>query len=571
MLIENFIANYARKKNENYLQFKPSETIIIPRNKGNVPTLLYIHVPFCEELCPYCSFNRVRFQEDLARAYFDALRKEIVMYKDLGYDFKALYAGGGTPTILIDELEKTVLLIREMFNITEISVETNPNHLTQDNINKLREMGVNRLSVGVQTFDDGLLKTIERYHKYGSGEDIKERLSYTQGNFQTLNVDMIFNFPTQSMEILEKDLSTIIELMVDQVTYYPLMVSSFTKDIMNKKLGTVDYDRGNEFYRKITEMLSPQYKASTAWCFSRKDKIFKSGATQATISSEVFSSHSEREGEAQPALQTKGATQARISSEVFSSHSEREGEARSALQTKGATQARISSEVFSSHSEREGEARSALQTKGATQARISSEVFSSHSEREGEAQSALQTKGATQARISSEVFSSHSEREGEAQSALQTEGATQAPVIDEYVVNYEEYAGLGSGSIGYLGGSAYANTFDIKEYIDKINRGSLPVIAIKNFSMKERLCYDLLMKLFGLSLDTQQLTQKHGVNAYRYLWSEILFFRLTGGIEKKDSMLMLTKKGQYYWVLMMREFFIGVNNFRDFCRAQNKT
>ena len=484
MLIENFIANYARKKNENYLQFKPSETIIIPRNKGNVPTLLYIHVPFCEELCPYCSFNRVRFQEDLARAYFDALRKEIVMYKDLGYDFKALYAGGGTPTILIDELEKTVLLIREMFNITEISVETNPNHLTQDNINKLREMGVNRLSVGVQTFDDGLLKTIERYHKYGSGEDIKERLSYTQGNFQTLNVDMIFNFPTQSMEILEKDLSTIIELMVDQVTYYPLMVSSFTKDIMNKKLGTVDYDRGNEFYRKITEMLSPQYKASTAWCFSRKDKIFKSGATQARISSEVFSSHSEREGEAQPALQTKGATQARISSEVFSSHSE---------------------------------------------------------------------------------------REGEAQSALQTEGATQAPVIDEYVVNYEEYAGLGSGSIGYLGGSAYANTFDIKEYIDKINNGSLPVTAIKNFSMKERLCYDLLMKLFGLSLDTQQLTQKHGVNAYRYLWSEILFFRLTGGIEKKDSMLMLTKKGQYYWVLMMREFFIGVNNFRDFCRAQNKT
>ncbi len=455
MLIENFIANYARKKNENYLQFKPSETIIIPRNKGNVPTLLYIHVPFCEELCPYCSFNRVRFQEDLARAYFDALRKEIVMYKDLGYDFKALYAGGGTPTILIDELEKTVLLIREMFNITEISVETNPNHLTQDNINKLREMGVNRLSVGVQTFDDGLLKTIERYHKYGSGEDIKERLSYTQGNFQTLNVDMIFNFPTQSMEILEKDLSTIIELMVDQVTYYPLMVSSFTKDIMNKKLGTVDYDRGNEFYRKITEMLSPQYKASTAWCFSRKDKIFKSGATQALISSEVFSSHSEREGEAQ--------------------------------------------------------------------------------------------------------------------SALQAEGATQAPVIDEYVVNYEEYAGLGSGSIGYLGGSAYANTFDIKEYIDKINNGSLPVTAIKNFSMKERLCYDLLMKLFGLSLDTQQLTQKHGVNAYRYLWSEILFFRLTGGIEKKDSMLMLTKKGQYYWVLMMREFFIGVNNFRDFCRAQNKT
>lgn len=413
MLIERFIANYARKKNESYLQFAPSASITIPRRSGDIPTLLYIHVPFCEELCPYCSFNRVTFQEGLARSYFAALRKEIIMYKELGYDFKALYVGGGTPTVLIDELEETINLTRQKFNIIEVSVETNPNHLTPDNIEMLKKMGVNRLSVGVQTFDDGLLKTIERYHKYGSGQEIAERLQYTQGNFQTLNVDMIFNFPTQTMEILEKDLSTLIGLKVDQVTYYPLMVSSFTRDIMNNKLGIVDYDRGKDFYQKITEMLSPQYKTSTAWCFSRNNAM-----------------------------------------------------------------------------------------------------------------------------------------------------------IDEYVVNYEEYAGLGSGSIGYLGGSAYANTFDIRAYIERINEGLLPVAAKKAFSMKERLCYDLLMKLFGLSLDIEQLSAKHSVNIYRYLWPEILFFRLTGGLKKHGNLLILTKKGQYYWVLMMREFFIGVNNFRDYCRAQ---
>ncbi|MCX5817589.1 MAG: radical SAM protein [Proteobacteria bacterium] len=465
MLIERFIANYARKKNESYLQFAPSASITIPRSSGDMPTLLYMHVPFCEELCPYCSFNRVTFQEGLARSYFAALRKEIIMYKELGYDFKALYVGGGTPTVLIDELEETINLTRQKFNIIEVSVETNPNHLTPNNIEMLKKMGVNRLSVGVQTFDDGLLETIERYHKYGSGQEIAERLQYTQGNFQTLNVDMIFNFPTQTMEILEKDLSTLIGLKVDQVTYYPLMVSSFTRDIMNSKLGSVDYDRGKDFYQKITEMFSAQYKASTAWCFSRNNKIADSR---------------------NPARGNLAGVQAPVG-----------------------------------------------------------EILSTQGVREGEAPAAWLPEGATPLR-----------------------GQAQAPVIDEYVVNYEEYAGLGSGSIGYLGGSAYANTFDIRAYIERINEGLLPVAAKKAFSMKERLCYDLLMKLFGLSLDIEQLSAKHGVNIYRYLWPEIVFFRLTGGMEKHGNLLTLTKKGQYYWVLMMREFFVGVNNFRDYCRAQ---
>src|SRR3989304_5334479 len=99
MIIENFITGYARKKNSHYLQFAPSASLPIPRKENDTPKLLYMHVPFCEELCPYCSFNRVVFKEELARNYFHALRKEIALYKNLGFDFKALYVGGGTPTV----------------------------------------------------------------------------------------------------------------------------------------------------------------------------------------------------------------------------------------------------------------------------------------------------------------------------------------------------------------------------------------------------------------------------------------------------------------------------------------
>ncbi|HBL23459.1 MAG TPA: coproporphyrinogen III oxidase, partial [Deltaproteobacteria bacterium] len=271
MLIEKLICGVARKKNADYLRFAPGESYEVPKPRDAIPRLLYLHVPFCEELCPYCSFNRVVFREEIARAYFKALRKEIGMYGDLGYNFNAVYIGGGTPTVLMDELSETVNLARDIFGIREVSVETNPNHLTEQNLAQLKDMGVNRLSVGVQTFDDGILKAVERFHKYGSGEEITGRLKETMGRFDTLNVDMIFNFPTQTMEMLERDLDILTGLAVDQATFYPLMVSTSTEKLMDKKLGVVNYDRGRGLYMKITEVLADDYRPSTAWCFSRDD------------------------------------------------------------------------------------------------------------------------------------------------------------------------------------------------------------------------------------------------------------------------------------------------------------
>jgi coproporphyrinogen III oxidase-like Fe-S oxidoreductase len=135
-------------------------------------------------------------------------------------------------------------------------------------------------------------------------------------------------------------------------------------------------------------------------------------------------------------------------------------------------------------------------------------------------------------------------------------------------VDYGDYAGLGSGSIGYLKGTCYANTFNIQEYIDRVERGDLPVMASRTFGAKERIHYDFLMMLFGGRLDLPMLSKKYQENIYRHLWYIILALRLVGGIRYWDNQLFLTDRGRYYWVIMMREFFTSVNNFRDYCRAQ---
>ena len=412
-IVNQTITAIVRREFSRSLRFEDGRPPALPQAREKLPRLLYLHVPFCEKLCPYCSFNRFLFDATRCRRYFHALQREIYLYRDRGYDFAGIYVGGGTPTVMIDELAATLERARECFSIREISVETNPNHLTEDRLNILKSAGVNRLSVGVQSFDDGLLKDVDRLEKYGSGAEVAARLAAIGGRFDTLNADMMFNFPSQTPEILARDLDVLMRIGVDQVTYYPLMVSDSTRRQVTEKLGEVDYGREEEYYDRILRRLLPTYRLSSAWCFSRQNGM-----------------------------------------------------------------------------------------------------------------------------------------------------------IDEYIVDYDEYAGLGSGSIGFLGGACYANTFDISEYIDKIERGGLPLMAARIFSRKDQLRYDFLMKLFGTRLDLRDLRNKYGLNPWACLWFEILAFLLTGSLRYRNGRLTLTDRGCYSWVIMMREFFIAVNNFRDYCRAR---
>lgn len=409
-MIEKCITEIAKRECSRAMRFTEGKDVSLPEGEADRGRLLYLHIPFCESLCPYCSFNRVVFDKDLCRKYHEALRKEIQLYKNNGYDFTGIYVGGGTPTIMMDELEKTLLTAKGCFRIREISVETNPNHLTKEHVAILKRIGVNRLSVGVQSFDDELLKAMGRYGKYGSGEEIAARIAEMSGMFDTLNADMIFNFPIQTEETLSRDLDILIDTGVDQVTYYPLMVSESTRKTVEKTLGVVDYRKEKIYYRLISRKLSLCYNASSAWCFSRKGTM-----------------------------------------------------------------------------------------------------------------------------------------------------------VDEYIVDYEEYAGLGSGSIGYMDGRCYANTFDIARYIELLDRGRLPLMASRDFTPLQQAHYDFLMKLFGLKLDISFMKKKYGDWGIGYFLDGITAFTLAGGLRYNRGTFYLTERGRYYWVIMMREFFIAVNNFRDFC------
>ena len=415
-MINQIVTRTVRKQFALALNFEDGIEPVLPPCNDEKQRLLYVHIPFCEELCPYCSFHRIRLDESLAKNYHVALRREMALYRQRGYRFSGIYVGGGTPTVLIDELSETLRLAREMFPITSISVETNPNHLTETNIAVLKQAGVNRLSVGVQTFNNDLLKKIARYDKYGSGEDIAGRLAATMGKFDTLNADMIFNFPEQTDEMLDADLAILTKLKMQQVTFYPLMVSTLTQRLMQETLGEVNFRREQSYFNLILRRLEKDYDSSSAWCFSRKN-------------------------------------------------------------------------------------------------------------------------------------------------------ATRS-LIDEYVVDFDEYAGLGSGAIGYLGGVCYANTFDIERYIDELMRSNLPLGAARKFSAPDQMRYDFLMKLFATRLNVSDLEKKYNGKFFRTLWKEMAAFTLAGSFRYFSPYLHLTPRGRYLWVIMMREFFIAVNNFRDFCRKQ---
>lgn len=239
------------------LHSKDAVSPLVPAPQPGHEYLLYVHVPFCDVLCPYCSFTRFPFKEDLAVRYFGALRKELKMIRDLGYEPTSAYIGGGTPTIMMDELERTIDYMRELFpTIQEVSSETNPPHLDRKRLERISRM-VQRFSVGVQSFDNTLLKRMDRYNKYGSAEEIVERIQNVHDMFDTFNVDMIFNFPGQTPEMILRDIDIFKTTGANQLTYYPLMASPGSEKLMQTCFhGQVDYKLEKTLYHTLFDRMT---------------------------------------------------------------------------------------------------------------------------------------------------------------------------------------------------------------------------------------------------------------------------------------------------------------------------
>jgi coproporphyrinogen III oxidase-like Fe-S oxidoreductase len=269
MLAERALTAVMRPLSRRYTAHSPASESQLPAAVPDKTYLLYAHVPFCERLCTYCSFNRFLYNEDIARRYFSDLREEMHLASGLGYRFGALYVGGGTPTILTDELCETIDLARELFRIREVSAETSPNQLGPELAERL-EGRVDRMSVGVQSFDDTLLRQMDRYDKYGSGKQLFNQITAAQGLFHSLNVDMIFNFPSQTEEMLRRDTYLLRQTGCNQTTFYPLMASPQTARSLARQIGRHDMKREPRLYEVIDEELQPAFEPASAWTYSKE-------------------------------------------------------------------------------------------------------------------------------------------------------------------------------------------------------------------------------------------------------------------------------------------------------------
>ena len=262
-LAENMIS----KAFNNALKLEPlaSGVNYVPLHKNY---MLYIHVPFCHDFCPFCSFHKFKYNAQLAQNYFKALRQEMRIIHEKGLSFDRVYVGGGTPLIHPEELFKTLELAKKLFNIKEISCESSPSNIDPSILHQASGL-IDRLSIGVQTFDDTLLKQMGRYDRYGSSLELQEKILSLHGSVPTISLDLIFNFPMQTKVMLKEDLRIAKSLLVDQITTYPLMRSSMMKQKINQIFGSMERNKEWEFYQIIREEMA-EYALNNAWAFAKE-------------------------------------------------------------------------------------------------------------------------------------------------------------------------------------------------------------------------------------------------------------------------------------------------------------
>lgn len=249
-----------------YLHLKPTQKSL-PTAPDSTPRLLYIHIPFCMTLCPYCSFHKFPFDETSALRYFELLHQEMRMVHALGYRFDSIYFGGGTTTILPRELAATIDLAKNLFEIREISCESDPQHLV-DLENEYLVGKIDRLSIGIQSFDDDTLKQIGRFQKFGSADEQYAKVARAISLFPIVNVDMIYNYPDQSEEELHREIDRILTLRPPQVTFYPLMYAPGIRETLNQRWGRLSDAQEAKLYRIIMERMSGMYTQRSSWAWS---------------------------------------------------------------------------------------------------------------------------------------------------------------------------------------------------------------------------------------------------------------------------------------------------------------
>jgi len=223
------------------------------------PTALYIHIPFCSHICHYCDFSKVLIEGQPVDDYINTVIDELKIQKI--EKVKTVYIGGGTPTALsIKQLEKLLNFLDNQLDtetIEEFTIEANPSDLSDEMIALLKESSVNRISLGVQTFNNELLNKIGRTHTEEEVYKVIKKLK--EAEFDNITIDLIYGLPLQTMEMVKEDIDKLLALDLPHVALYSLILEDHTLFMNQQRRGLLKLpsdDKNADMYEYILDRLN---------------------------------------------------------------------------------------------------------------------------------------------------------------------------------------------------------------------------------------------------------------------------------------------------------------------------
>ncbi len=246
---------------------------------------IYIHIPFCKQKCYYCDFISFANKDKKQEQYIDAVKKEIDTYQLEKYNVTTIYIGGGTPSYieskyiveLIGKLKEQLKNNITKFEEIEITIEVNPGTVTKEKLQDFKSCGINRLSIGLQTTNNNLLKQIGRIHTY---EEFLDTYNWAKEvGFENINVDLMLGLPNQTIKDLKDSLENVIKLGATHISVYSLIVEEGTViskllDEGKVQLPSEETEREMYWYVKNTLELNG-YKHYEISNFAKENKYSK--------------------------------------------------------------------------------------------------------------------------------------------------------------------------------------------------------------------------------------------------------------------------------------------------------
>ena len=265
--------------------FEP-QPVVRPEKPASIN--LYIHIPFCRHICPFCPYVKELYEPKTSAAYQPALIKELESYRGLWgeVNVESVYFGGGTPTLTPEIVTETLAWLKGNFRLgSEIGVEVHPLNASDSLLKSFKESGVSLVSLGIQSFNDRLLKVLGRDYDAKLAKEACQRV--LGAGFATVDLDLIFAIPTQTREEVKADINYACQLGAEQISTYPLIFFAylpFRRQLDRAKATLPGWREEREMLKTIVKTASEAgYQRTAVWSFGRPKS-----ARYTTVTKESF-------------------------------------------------------------------------------------------------------------------------------------------------------------------------------------------------------------------------------------------------------------------------------------------